>query len=76
MTPPAFNIPNIQNIALKNIHAGMSQSEDTVDESRYTRFLEKFLPACVVVGEDDTVLHFFGNYSDYLSLPPGRATLK
>lgn len=75
LTPPAFNIPNIQNIALKNIHAGMSQSEDTVDESRYTRFLEKFLPACVVVGEDDTVLHFFGNYSDYLSLPPGRATL-
>ncbi len=75
LTPPTFNIPNIQAISLKNIHAGMSKSDEGADESRYTRFLEEFLPASVVVGEDDTVLHFFGNYTDYLSLAPGKATL-
>lgn len=75
LAPPTFNIPNVQNISLKNIHAGMSQTNESAMESRYTRFLEKHLPASVVLAEDDTVLHFFGNYSDYLSLAPGKATL-
>ena len=75
LAPPTFNIPNVQNIALKNIHAGMSQSDDTTEESRYTRFLEHHLPASVVIGEDDTVLHFFGDYNQYLTLAPGRASL-
>ena len=48
--PPSTS-PNVQNIALKNIHAGMSQSDDTTEESRYTRFLEHHLPASVVIGE-------------------------
>ena len=75
LAPPTFNIPNVQNISLKNIHAGMSQSDETAVESRYTRFLEHHLPASVVIGQDDTVLHFFGNYNDYLTLAPGRASL-
>ena len=75
LTPPTFNIPNIQNISLKNIHAGMSQSSETTMESRYSRFLERHLPASVVLNEDDTVLHFFGGYSDYLTLAPGKASL-
>lgn len=75
LAPPTFNIPNVQNIPLKNIHAGMSQSDETASESRYTRFLEQYLPASVVIGQDDTVLHFFGNYSDYLTLAPGKASL-
>ena len=33
------------------------------------------LPASVVLSEDDTVLHFFGSYSDYLTLAPGKASL-
>ena len=41
----------------------------------YTKFLERFLPASVVLDEEDTVLHFFGNYSDYFTLPPGKASL-
>ena len=73
--PPTFNIPNIQNISLKNIHAGMSQNSESAVESRYTRFLERHLPASVVLSENDTVLHFFGSYSDYLTLAPGKATL-
>ena len=29
----------------------------------------------MVLEEDDTVLHFFGSYADYLTLAPGKATL-
>ena len=75
LAPPTFSIPNIQNISLKNIHAGMSQNSESAVESRYTRFLERHLPASVVLSENDTVLHFFGSYSDYLTLAPGKATL-
>lgn len=75
LTPPAFNIPNIQAISLKSIRAGMTQSEETAVEGRYVRFLERHLPATVVLNTENTVLHFFGNYSDYLALAPGRASL-
>lgn len=75
LAPPTFSIPNIQNISLKNIHAGMSQNSESAVESRYTRFLERHLPASVVLSENDTVLHFFGSYGDYLTLAPGKATL-
>lgn len=75
LAPPTFSIPNIQNISLKNIHAGMSQNGESAVESRYTRFLERHLPASVVLSENDTVLHFFGSYGDYLTLAPGKATL-
>ena len=75
LAPPTFNIPNVQNISLKNIHAGMSQNNESVMESRYSRFLERHLPASVILTEDDTVLHFFGNYHDYLTLAPGKASL-
>ena len=75
LASPTFNILNIQNISLKNIHAGLSQNDEIAVESRYTRFLEQHLPASVVLGEDDKVLHFFGNYNDYLTLAPGKASL-
>ena len=75
LTPPAFNIPNIQAISPTNIRTGISQREDTETETLYTTFLEKFLPPSAVLSEEDTVLHFFGNYSDYLTLAPGKATL-
>ena len=44
-------------------------------EAMYTKFMETFLPASVVLNEEDNVLHFFGSYSDYLTLAPGKATL-
>lgn len=75
LAPPTFNIPNIQNISLKSIRAGMSRTEETAVENRYVRFLERHLPAAVVLTAENTVLHFFGNYSDYLALAPGRASL-
>ncbi|HIY08780.1 MAG TPA: PAS domain-containing protein [Firmicutes bacterium] len=75
LTPPAFNIPNIQAISPRSIRAGNGQREDGAAESLYTKFLERFLPASVVLSEENTVLHFFGSYSDYLTLAPGKATL-
>ena len=75
LAPPTFTIPNIQTVSMKRLTNGGSQTEDPATESVYTKFLENFLPASVVLNEEDTVLHFFGNYSDYLTLAPGKATL-
>ncbi|HIY32109.1 MAG TPA: PAS domain-containing protein, partial [Candidatus Evtepia faecavium] len=75
LTPPAFTIPNIQAISPRSIRAGSTQTEDGVAEGLYTKFLERFLPASVILNGEDTVLHFFGSYTDYLTLAPGKATL-
>lgn len=75
LTPPAFNIPNIQAITRGSTLQTASQNDDRAAERLYTHFLESFLPASVILREDNSVMHFFGNYTDYLSLAPGRATL-
>jgi two-component system CheB/CheR fusion protein len=75
LTPPAFTIPNIQNISPRSIRAGSSQNDDSVTEGLYTKFLEKYLPASVIIDENDNVLHFFGNCTDYMTLAPGKASL-
>ena len=75
LTPPTFTIPNIQAISPRSIRAGASQNDDSVAEGLYTKFLERFLPASVIINDEDTVLHFFGNYKDYLTIAPGKATL-
>ncbi len=75
LTPPTFNLPNIQAITTSAIRASGGQSDPNGSEQLYSRFLERFLPASVVLDKDDTILHFFGSYGDYLSLAPGKATL-
>ena len=75
LTPPTFNIPNIQAISPSSIRAAGIQNDDAGNENMYTKFLERFLPPSVVIDSDDNVVHFFGNYSDYLHLAPGKATL-
>ena len=75
LTPPTFTIPNIQAITPAGIRQAGAAAPDTGRETVYTQFLEKFMPASVILGPDDTVLHFFGSYSDYLTLAPGKATL-
>ena len=32
------------------------------------------MPATLVVNESNNVVHFFGNFTDYVSIAPGRAT--
>ena len=75
LTPPAFNIPNIQTVVPTGLRMSSSQEEDRASEEMYTHFLESFLPASVVLGPDDDIVHFFGNYGDYLSIAPGKASL-
>ena len=74
LSTPSFSIPsihNITNVGVKNI---TNNADDEQAESLYTHFLESFLPASVVIDENDDVIHFFGSYRDYLTLAPGKAT--
>ena len=74
LMPPAFNIPKIQT-NIPNVSGLVRRQENEFAlESIYTRFLEKFLPASVVIDDQNNVIHFFGNYADYLNIAPGRAT--
>lgn len=41
----------------------------------YTAFMERFLPPSVVIDENNQAVHFFGDYSPYLSISPGKASL-
>ena len=75
LTPPAFNIPNIQAISPSSIRSASMQSDGSDDEAKYTKFLEMFLPPSVVIDGNDNIIHFFGSYGDYLSIAPGKASL-
>ena len=72
--PIAFNIPNVQNVSPRISSVLDRESGDYTLESTYVHFLENFLPASVVVNEANNVIHFFGNYQDYLTIAPGKAT--
>lgn len=72
--PTSFSVPNVQTVPPKRM-AGESQSTSGYAlEAVYTQYLERFLPASVVINERNDVIHFFGGYMDYLSIAPGRAT--
>lgn len=66
LTPPAFNIPNIQAISPSSIRAVSAQGDNSNEELKYTKFLETFLPPSVVIDENDNVVHFFGMYDESL----------
>lgn len=72
--PPAFNIPNIQAISPRMVSLPDRNAGSYMPETTYMSFLEGFLPASIVVNGSNNVIHFFGNYSDYISIAPGRAT--
>ncbi len=75
LTPPTFQIPNIQALPPRTNGLEAREQNEYVMENLYTQFLENFLPASVVINEKNDVVHFFGNYQDYLSLALGKATL-
>lgn len=74
LTPPSFNIPNVQTVSPRNISVSNRNEGDCTLESTYVHFLEDFLPASVVLNEANQVIHFFGNYQDFLRIAPGKAT--
>ena len=72
--PPSFHIPNGHTVSPRVSSVTDRETGDYAMESTYTQFLENFLPASVVLNEANNVIHFFGNYQDYLSIAPGKAT--
>ena len=73
-TPPAFNIPNIHAVSPRTSAVVDRDTGDYTLESTYIHFLEQFLPASVVLNESNNIIHFFGNYQDYMTIAPGKAT--
>ena len=61
LAPPTFTIPNIHALSLRSPSTAIGQPENSTAENLYLKCMEKFMPASVVLDEDDTVLHFFGN---------------
>ena len=72
--PISFNIPTVQALPTRRVTHEVHHPSDYGLESIYTHFLERFLPAAVVINEANDVIHFFGNYVDYVSIAPGKAT--
>lgn len=72
--PPVFNIPNFQNVSPRISSMSDRELGNYTLENTYVHFLESFLPASVIVNEANNVIHFFGNYLDFLSIAPGKAT--
>lgn len=72
-SPPSFNIPNIRAISPRAAGTVDREQGDSTMETAYIHFLESFLPASVVLNEASNVIHFFGNYTDYMAIAPGKA---
>lgn len=74
LTPPTFNIPNAQTTALRAPILFCPEKINHSLENVYMQFLERFLPASVILDGQNNVIHFFGNYADYLTIAPGKAS--
>ena len=75
LQPPVFNVPNNILPPVTFSHAGIPRSDDPKQlENMYVHFLERFLPASVVVNGNNDIIHFFGNSTDYVNIAPGKAT--
>ncbi len=72
--PQAFSIPNIHTVSPRTSNVIDRENAGYNMESTYLQFMEEFLPASVVINEANQVIHFFGNYHDYISIAPGKAT--
>lgn len=70
----SFNIPTVQAVPTRHTIPDSARSVDYGLESIYTNYLERFLPASVIINENNDVIHFFGNYLDFVSIAPGKAT--
>ena len=75
LAKPSFDIPSVSLNHLEQDAEKTGEQQEYSPDSQYTKYMEKFLPASVVVGSDNNIIHFFGNYEDYIQLVPGRASL-
>lgn len=73
-TPSSYTVPNIQPARRTLSNVNERDRTNYSLENIYLNYLERFLPASVVVDDRNNVIHFFGNYYDYLKIAPGKAT--
>lgn len=71
---PTFHVPSFQPVTPRLVNMPGVDKQEYEMESVYTSFLEKYMPASLVLNEANNVLHFFGNYTDYVSIAPGKAS--
>ena len=74
LAAPTFNIPTFQPVQPRSVSLQSMESQDYGMEALYTHFLEKFMPASLVLNSANNVIHFFGNYMDYVAIAPGKAS--
>ena len=75
LQPPVFNVPNNILPTVSLTHQGQPRTDDPQKlENLYVHFMERFLPASVVINANNDVIHFFGNSMDYVNIAPGKAT--
>lgn len=72
--PTNYNIPLVHTAPTKHVVPESRHDSTFALENIYTQYLERFLPASVIVNEANDVIHFFGNYLDFVSIAPGRAS--
>ena len=73
------------NYAIQNVESAMTplkfqkQEEDTTSRKRDSELnlsvLEKFMPACVLIDENNELVRSYGDLTGFLSIPVGEATL-
>lgn len=71
---PTFHVPSFQPVTHHSVNVPGMEKQEYELEKVYTEFLEKYMPASLVLNEANTVIHFFGNYMDYVSIAPGKAS--
>ena len=69
-----FTAPLLQPVTHTSSTMQSRDEDASSQEVIYTHFLEKFLPPAVVLNEHNDVLHFFGNYGEFLHIAPGKAS--
>lgn len=74
LQPPVFSVPNIlPQVQISG--GGIPRKTDQQNmEDVYVRFMERFMPASIIVNGSNDIVHFFGNSTDYIDIAPGKAT--
>ena len=70
-TPPT----TLHSVLYQSEEKNKIQEEKLMQDSVNNEFLEKHLPPCVVIDEKDNCVHFYGEYSNYVKIGTGKATL-
>lgn len=72
---PTFRLDNLSFQTQLGNTIVEARRKDFFFVNTYTRFLERFLPASVIITADDTIVHFFGDINEYLVITPGQPSL-